>query len=102
MKVLVTGANGFIGRALCRHLVAEGISVRGLVRPGSTLGTLTDLPAVEVTHGDVLSVESLSRTPRARNRLRSSSLLLRSSTASALATSPRRTSSPTSSSYAWS
>lgn len=61
MKVLVTGANGFIGRALCRHLVDEGMSVRGLVRPGSTLGTLTDIPAVEVTHGDVLSTESLSR-----------------------------------------
>ncbi|MBG7452094.1 NAD-dependent epimerase/dehydratase family protein [Pseudomonas aeruginosa] len=28
-SVVVTGANGFIGRALCRHLVASGHSVRG-------------------------------------------------------------------------
>lgn len=61
MKILVTGANGFIGRALCRRLIAGGHGVRGLVRPGSTLGTLTDLPAVEVIHGDVLSPESLNR-----------------------------------------
>ncbi|MDF5810602.1 NAD-dependent epimerase/dehydratase family protein [Pseudomonas aeruginosa] len=31
-SVVVTGANGFIGRALCRHLVASGHSVRGIVR----------------------------------------------------------------------
>jgi uncharacterized protein YbjT (DUF2867 family) len=32
MKVLVTGANGFIGRALCERLLAEGWQVRGAVR----------------------------------------------------------------------
>ncbi|HFK8511932.1 TPA: NAD-dependent epimerase/dehydratase family protein [Pseudomonas aeruginosa] len=31
-SVVVTAANGFIGRALCRHLVASGHSVRGIVR----------------------------------------------------------------------
>jgi nucleoside-diphosphate-sugar epimerase len=31
MNVLVTGANGFIGRALCR-LSADGYKVRGMVR----------------------------------------------------------------------
>lgn len=30
--ILVTGASGFIGRALCRHLVQSGYRVRGLVR----------------------------------------------------------------------
>jgi nucleoside-diphosphate-sugar epimerase len=34
MRVLVTGANGFVGRALCRSLLAEGRSVRGAVRRG--------------------------------------------------------------------
>ena len=30
--VLVTGANGFIGKALCRKMIAEGWNVRGAVR----------------------------------------------------------------------
>lgn len=30
--ILVTGANGFIGRALCKHLVENGYEVRGGVR----------------------------------------------------------------------
>jgi nucleoside-diphosphate-sugar epimerase len=32
MKVLVTGASGFVGSALCTHLAAEGHAVRGTVR----------------------------------------------------------------------
>ena len=32
--VLVTGAAGFIGRALCEHLLDEGLRVRALVRRG--------------------------------------------------------------------
>ena len=31
-NVLVTGANGFIGRALCKRLLADGYQVRGAVR----------------------------------------------------------------------
>lgn len=59
MRVLVTGANGFIGRALCRRLVGEGHEVRALLRPGSELGGLDALPATEIVFGDVLSRESL-------------------------------------------
>ena len=32
MKILVTGANGFIGRHLCSHLVAQGHTVTAAVR----------------------------------------------------------------------
>jgi UDP-glucose 4-epimerase len=32
MRVLVTGANGFVGRAVCRRLLAEGWDVAGAVR----------------------------------------------------------------------
>ena len=43
MKVLVTGASGFVGSALCAHLVAKGHTVRGAVR--NTQGK--PLPGVE-------------------------------------------------------
>ena len=32
LNVLVTGANGFIGRVLCDKLIADGYQVRGAVR----------------------------------------------------------------------
>ncbi|MBX6392710.1 MAG: NAD-dependent epimerase/dehydratase family protein, partial [Burkholderiales bacterium] len=32
MKVLVTGANGFVGIALCQRLMAQGMEVAGAVR----------------------------------------------------------------------
>ncbi len=36
MKVLVTGADGFVGRCLVRRLLADGREVYGAVRPGQT------------------------------------------------------------------
>lgn len=38
MKILVTGADGFAGRALVRRLLADGHEVAGTVRPGETAG----------------------------------------------------------------
>ncbi len=38
MRVLVTGANGFLGRRLVGELVRAGCDVTALVRPGSTAG----------------------------------------------------------------
>ena len=40
MRVLVTGANGFIGAALCQKLVEKGHGVRGLTRETSDLSLL--------------------------------------------------------------
>jgi nucleoside-diphosphate-sugar epimerase len=40
MKALVTGATGFLGRRLVRHLLAAGHEVRCLVRPTSDLAGL--------------------------------------------------------------
>ena len=44
MKILVTGANGFVGRSLCAELFRQGVSVRGAVRGGSV-----SIPDVELT-----------------------------------------------------
>jgi len=41
---LVTGATGFVGSQLVRTLLARGESVKALVRPGSNLAALGDLP----------------------------------------------------------
>jgi nucleoside-diphosphate-sugar epimerase len=47
MKVLVTGANGFIGRPLCRRLMDAGCRVAGAVRPNARLPEGVDLHRVE-------------------------------------------------------
>jgi uncharacterized protein YbjT (DUF2867 family) len=52
-RVFVTGATGFVGRAVVHALRAEGHAVRCLVRRGSEL-ELRGLGAVERVEGDVL------------------------------------------------
>jgi GDP-4-dehydro-6-deoxy-D-mannose reductase len=49
LRVLVTGADGFVGRHLCRHLKSQGDEVVEAVGPGK--GALAFL-GVDVTHGD--------------------------------------------------
>lgn len=44
MRVLVTGANGFVGSALCRKLCAQGAEVRAYVRHTSDLSLLDGVP----------------------------------------------------------
>jgi dihydroflavonol-4-reductase len=58
MLALVTGANGFLGAQLARHLIAEGHRVRALVRPASNLELIDGL-AVERVLGDVTDEESV-------------------------------------------
>ena len=57
--ILVTGASGFIGRALVGRLVAGGQPVRALVR--SDAGAKLVPAGAEVVRGDVADVESLRR-----------------------------------------
>ena len=40
MNILITGANGFIGRALCNKLIADGYHVRGSVRGAAQMTAL--------------------------------------------------------------
>jgi len=58
MKVVVTGATGFVGGALVRALVAEGAQVVVLSRPQSHRQSLTDLP-LTWRDGDVTDPASL-------------------------------------------
>lgn len=60
MKVLVTGANGFVGAHLCRCLVERGADVRALVREGSDHSGLKG-QSVDIVHGDILDLPSLER-----------------------------------------
>lgn len=58
--VLVTGASGFIGSAVCRHLAQQGFKVRALHRPASDLSALEGI-SVERRAGDLFEPEGLAR-----------------------------------------
>ena len=60
MKVLVTGATGFIGGNLARRLCQRGYEVRALVRPGANTLTIDDT-GVEQISGEILDRESMDR-----------------------------------------
>ena len=53
MKVLVTGANGFLGREVVAALVADGHAVRALVRPSTDVGPSGWGNQVEVARADL-------------------------------------------------
>jgi dihydroflavonol-4-reductase len=58
--ILVTGASGFLGSAMVRHLLQAGRQVRVLVRPTSPRINVAGLP-VETMEGDLRDATSLSR-----------------------------------------
>ena len=63
MRILVTGAGGFIGSHLVEHCLAEGADVVALVRYNSRnawgwLEEIGDQPRLEVVTGDVRDFDS--------------------------------------------
>lgn len=57
MKILLTGANGFVGQALIPKLLQEGHTITALVRSKLKIGNFPD--GVEWIEGDLLNPDSL-------------------------------------------
>lgn len=60
MRVLVTGATGFVGGMVARELLRTGYEVRVLVRPEADRRQIGKLP-VEISPGDVRDLDSVRR-----------------------------------------
>ena len=69
MKVLVTGAAGFLGGHLVDMLVERGDEVRAMVRPVEDTNHLRTLAGVEIVQGDLTDSESLKRAVQGVQRV---------------------------------
>lgn len=60
-KAVVTGANGFVGTALCRELSAQGISVIAIVRnKDENITAIEELPNLSIVYSDLSEFRNLS------------------------------------------
>jgi UDP-glucose 4-epimerase len=60
MKVLITGAGGFLGQKVVAALLRNGHAVRALLRPGSPFDSGSGFSAVEVFRADLSSTGDLA------------------------------------------
>lgn len=63
MRVLVTGATGFVGGAVARRLARDGHDVRGFARPSADVARLV-AAGIDVVPGDVRDPDSLALAMR--------------------------------------
>ena len=61
MKVLVTGANGFLGRHVVDALLARGVEVRAMVRPAARVEQFGWSSKVEIFRADLRTSRDLKR-----------------------------------------
>lgn len=66
--ILVTGANGFVGRNLVKRLRQDGLAVRALVRNAAKAARLRDLGA-ELAEGDISDPTSLEAAMQGCDRV---------------------------------
>jgi nucleoside-diphosphate-sugar epimerase len=69
VKVVVTGAAGFLGSHVVDMLVERGDEVRAMVLPAEDASRLRGLPGVEVVQGDLTDAESLKRAVQGVERV---------------------------------
>jgi nucleoside-diphosphate-sugar epimerase len=69
VKVLVTGAAGFLGGHLVDMLLERGDEVRAMVRPIEDASRLRKLAGVEVVLGDLVDRDSLGRAVQGTQRV---------------------------------
>ncbi len=69
MRVLVTGAAGFLGGHLVDMLLEQGYEVRVMVRPVEDASRLRKLDGVEVVLGDLVDRDSLKRAVQGVQRV---------------------------------
>jgi nucleoside-diphosphate-sugar epimerase len=60
MRALVTGANGFLGQSVVAALLAQGHTVRALVRPATAVEKIGWPASVEIVRGDLRSARELA------------------------------------------
>jgi dihydroflavonol-4-reductase len=63
MRVMLTGATGFVGGHLLKLLLEKGFSIRCLVRPGRE-DLLPRASRVEIVHGDLCDAQAVERCAR--------------------------------------
>ena len=59
MKILTTGANGFVGQPLCTELLRQGHSVRAAVRAANTLAKNAEVAAIGAIDGATNWIDTL-------------------------------------------
>jgi nucleoside-diphosphate-sugar epimerase len=60
MRVLVTGANGFLGQRVVAALIAQGHVVRALTRPATVIDQIGWPDSVEIVRGDLRATRELA------------------------------------------
>jgi uncharacterized protein YbjT (DUF2867 family) len=60
MKVVLTGATGFVGTQILRELLNAGHTARCLVRPGSEAKLFVSGEGIETVNGDITRAETLT------------------------------------------